>query len=67
MHGYDEFEKSCKNYWSDSDNKVSLLLDYTDRKGASIADPWNSGNFVKTYEDIVEGCQGFLKYLGYEI
>lgn len=51
----------------DSDNKVSLFLDYTDRKGASIADPWNSGNFVKTYEDIVEGCQGFLKYLGYEI
>ena len=51
----------------DSDNKVSLLLDDTDRKGASIADLWNSGNFVKTYEDIVEGCQGFLKYLGYEI
>lgn len=40
----------------DSDNKVSLLLDYTDRKGASIADPWYSGNFVRTYEDIVEGC-----------
>ena len=51
----------------DSDNKVSLLLDYTDRKGASIADPWYSGNFVRIYEDIVEGCQGFLKYLVYEI
>lgn len=51
----------------DSDNKVSLLLDYPDRKGASIADPWYFGNFVRTYEDIVEGCQGFLKYLGYEI
>ncbi len=47
----------------DKENKVSLLLDYTDRKGASIADPWYTGNFDVTYDDIVEGCEGFLKYL----
>lgn len=28
-----------------------------------IADPWYTGNFDKTYEDIVEGCQGLLKHL----
>lgn len=47
----------------DKEGKVSLLLDYTDRKGASIADPWYTGNFDITYNDIVEGCQGFLNYL----
>ena len=47
----------------DPKNKVSLLLDYTDRKGASIADPWYTGNFTATYRDIVDGIDGFLKYL----
>ena len=47
----------------DKENKVSLLLDYTDRKGASIADPWYTGNFTVTYNDIVDGCQGFLSFL----
>ena len=49
----------------DKEKKVSLLLDYTGRKGKSIADPWYTGNFDITYDDIVEGCEGFLRYLGY--
>ena len=48
----------------DPDNKVTLLLDYTDRKGASIADPWYTGNFTATYRDVVDGLDGFMKYLG---
>lgn len=28
-----------------------------------IADPWYTGNFDVTYEDVVEGCDGFLAYL----
>ena len=47
----------------DKEGKVSLLLDYTTRPGASIADPWYTGNFDITYDDIVEGCEGFLEYL----
>lgn len=47
---------------SDPENKVHLLLDYTDRKG-DIADPWYTGNFDKTYDDILEGLEGFLKAL----
>ncbi|MGN0165315.1 MAG: low molecular weight protein-tyrosine-phosphatase [Lachnospiraceae bacterium] len=47
----------------DREGKVSLLLDYTHRKGASIADPWYTGNFTVTYEDIVDGCEGFLEHL----
>ena len=45
----------------DTDGKIQLLLDYAGRTGQSIADPWYSGNFVKTYEDIVEGLEGFLQ------
>ena len=48
---------------SDPDGKVSLLLDYTTRPGTSIADPWYTGNFDITYDDILEGCEGFLNYL----
>ena len=47
----------------DPDGKVHLLLDFTDRKG-NIADPWYTGNFDRTYNDIYEGLKGFLKYLG---
>ena len=48
---------------ADREGKVSLLLDYTQRKGLSIADPWYTENFDITYDDIAEGCQGFLNYL----
>ena len=43
----------------DPDHKVHLLLDFTDRKG-DIADPWYTGNFDETYDDVLEGCQGLL-------
>lgn len=40
--------------------KVSLLLDWTE-KPRDIADPWYSGNFDLTYEDVTEGCKALLK------
>jgi len=49
----------------DKEGKISLLLDYAGRKGASVADPWYSGDFETTYRDIEEGLEGFLKYLGF--
>ena len=42
--------------------KLSLLLDYTDHP-RDVADPWYTGNFQKTWQDIVDGCQGLLAYL----
>jgi len=48
----------------DTEHKVSLLLDYTERKGESIADPWYTGDFDLTYEDIVAGLEGWLKFVG---
>lgn len=46
----------------DPENKISLLLDYAEEHG-DIADPWYTGNFDKTYRDIVRGCEGFLAFL----
>ena len=48
---------------SDPENKVSMLLDYAERAGQSIADPWYTGNFDETYKDVVEGCEGLLAYI----
>ena len=49
----------------DTEGKVSMLLDYAGRHGESIADPWYTGNFTITYDDVVEGCEGLLEHLGY--
>lgn len=49
----------------DTQNKVHLLLDYTERKGESIAAPWYTGDFDVTYNDIMEGLAGLLEQLGY--
>lgn len=46
----------------DPEDKVSLLLDWTDHP-RDIADPWYSGNFDQTYEDVSEGCEALLQYL----
>lgn len=47
---------------SDSKNKIKRLLDYT-KNPRDIKDPWYTGNFDETYDDVVEGCEAFLKYL----
>ena len=46
---------------NDPDGKVPKLLDFTDRKGQDIADPWYTGNFDVTYEDVKEGCEALLE------
>jgi len=46
----------------DEDKKITRLLDYTN-KPRNIKDPWYTGNFDETYEDVVEGCEAFLKSL----
>ena len=46
----------------DKDNKIKRLLDYTN-KPRNIKDPWYTGNFDETYEDVIEGCEAFLEYL----
>lgn len=47
---------------NDPEQKISLLLDYTDHP-RDVADPWYTGDFDKTYEDIVAGCEGLLEHI----
>ena len=47
--------------WSpDPAHKIVRLLSYAG-KTRDIADPWYTGNFDQTYEDILEGCTAFLQ------
>ena len=46
----------------DPEGKVYKLLAFGSYV-RDIADPWYTGNFDKTYEDVVEGCEGFLSFL----
>ena len=43
----------------DPEGKISLLLDYTDHPG-SVADPWYTGDFEATWQDVLAGCRGLL-------
>ena len=44
----------------DTENKISLMMDYAG-KHRDVADPWYTGDFETTFNDITEGCKGFLK------
>lgn len=46
----------------DNENKIYRLLDFS-KNPRDIADPWYTGNFDKTYDDIVEGLSAFLEHL----
>ena len=46
----------------DPQHKIFRLLDFSDRP-RDIADPWYTGDFDEAWDDIVEGCQAFLKWL----
>ena len=47
----------------DPEHKIVLLLDYAGRAGEEVADPWYTGNFDATWDDIVSGCEGILREL----
>ncbi len=44
----------------DPDGKISLLMSHTDRPG-EVSDPWYTGDFEATWEDILSGCQCLLQ------
>ena len=44
----------------DPERKIVRLLSFAG-KTRDIADPWYTGNFDQTYDDIVEGCTAFLE------
>ena len=46
----------------DPEGKLSLLLDWAGRSG-DVADPWYTGVFEATWQDVLAGCQGLLDAL----
>ena len=49
-------------FGADPNCKLKRLLDFSSCP-RDIADPWYTGNFEKTYQDILEGCTAFLQYI----
>ena len=47
----------------DPEGKVSLLLDHCGRAGQEVADPWYTGDFKATWDDLSEGLAGLLDEL----
>ena len=62
--GMDEYNKRnmLRIFGDDKDGKVSLLMDYTDTP-RDVADPWYTGNFEQTYQDIKLGVDCLYKFL----
>ena len=47
---------------SDPQNKICKLMSFTGGD-ANVADPWYTGDFETTYNDILKGCEALLEYL----
>ena len=50
-------------YGGDPADKIHMLLDYAGRPGEEVADPWYTGDFQATWQDVSAGCAGLLKQL----
>lgn len=47
---------------NDPKHKIYRLLDFT-KHPADVADPWYTGNFERTFDDISKGCQALLEVI----
>ena len=55
-----------KRLWpEDPEGKLSLLMDETDHP-REVSDPWYTRDFEATWQDVNEGCRGFLAEIGIE-
>ena len=44
----------------DPDGKIHLMMSYTG-VGRDVADPWYTGDFEQTFQDILEACEAMLR------
>lgn len=47
-------------FGSDPEYKVYKLLSFAG-EGGDIADPWYTGNFNETYDDVLRGCKALIE------
>lgn len=60
--GMDQYNISNLKRFFETNEKIYSLLDFTNLH-RDISDPWYTGDFLKTYEDICIGIEGFYQYL----
>ncbi len=46
-------------FGGDPENKVHSMMSYVG-KSRDVADPWYTGDFERTFQDILEGCEAML-------
>ena len=46
----------------DPDGKIFKLLSFAG-SGKDVADPWYTGDFDTTYQDVITGCTALLRYI----
>ena len=46
----------------DTEKKVHKLLEFAGSY-EDVADPWYTGDFERTYKDVLSGCKGLLRYI----
>ena len=67
---YDRFDRIiCMDAWNlrlikriipdDPEGKILLMMSYTG-VGRDVADPWYTGDFEETFQDVLEGCEAML-------
>lgn len=47
---------------NDTEKKIYKLLEFAG-SCEDVADPWYTGNFDKTYKDVLVGCKGLLRHI----
>ena len=55
------FRNMTRVFGGDPDGKVRLLLDFAG--GGEVADPWYTGDFSRTYDDILRGCDALCDHI----
>ncbi len=54
-------------FGGDGDKKLHMMLKFAGRDGEDVADPWYTGDFEATWQDVFSGCMGLLSQLCEEI
>ena len=45
----------------DNRDKIKLLKSFSGKTNGEVADPWYTGDFTQTWNDVVEGCKAILE------
>ena len=46
----------------DFDSKIHLLMEYAGHSDTEVADPWYTGDFETTWQDVLAGCVGLFNW-----